>query len=73
MVYAYFYVSESYVDVNRCSIVVPDEMRCHDHIIIVIVTNDQVRDIEIQEILGCVPESDLLYAPLDEDSINAAI
>ena len=35
--------SESYVDVGRCSIVVPDEMRCHDHIIIAIVTNDQVK------------------------------
>ena len=34
---------ESYVDVTRCAVVVPDEMRCHDHIIVVITTHDQVR------------------------------
>ena len=34
--------SESYVDVSRCSIALPNEMRCHDHIMIMIVTNDQV-------------------------------
>ena len=40
LIYKYF--SESYVDVSRCSIALPNEMRCHDHIMIMIVTNDQV-------------------------------
>ena len=55
--------SESYVDVSRCSIALPNEMRCHDHIMIMIVTNDQVgiSNLNIRIIIPSFHNIDIIY------------